>query len=67
MQFKPGDMVLFKMSGNVAIIIRKGVNMPGQSNNDWVLWSNLPYKNKYTNISDARLKMQEVEVFSASR
>ena len=67
MQFKSGDMVRFKRTGSVAIIVRKGKSMPGQPNNDWVLWSNLPYKNNYTHMSEERLRMDDVEVLSASR
>ena len=48
MQFKPGDMVRFKRTGNVAIIVREGKNIPGQPSNDWVLWTNASYKNMYT-------------------
>ena len=67
MQFTPGDMVRFKRPGSVAIIVRKGENMPGQPNNDWLLWTNVPYKNMYTPMSEERLRMDDVEVFSASR
>ena len=67
MQFKPGDMARFKRTGSVAILVRKGKDMPGQPNNDWVLWSNVPYKNSYTHMSEQRLRMDDVEVLSASR
>ncbi len=67
MQFKPGDMLLFKSTGSTAIIVRKGKNMPGQPNNDWLLWTNVPYKNMYTPMSEERLRMDDVEVLSASR
>ena len=66
MQFKPGDMVRFKSTGSTAIIVRKGKSMPGQPNNDWLLWTNVPYKNMYTHMSEERLCMDEVEVLSAS-
>jgi len=66
MQFKPGDMLLFKTSNAFAIIVRKGKSMPGQPNNDWLLWTNVPYKNMYTPMSEERLRMDDVEVFSAS-
>ena len=67
MQFKPGDMVRFKRTGSVAIIVRKGKNMPGQPSNDWLLWTNVPYKNMYTHMSEERLRMDDVEVVNASR
>ena len=73
MQFKPGDMVRFKRTGSTAIIVRKGKSMPGQPNNDWLLWANVPcllpdtYKSMYTPMSEERLRMDDVEVFSASR
>ena len=67
MQFKSGDMVRFKRTGSVAIIVRKGKSMPGQPINGWVLWSKLPYKTKYTHMSEERLRMDDVEVFNASR
>ena len=67
MQFKPGDMVRFKSTGSTAIIVRKGKSMPGQPNNDWLLWTNVPYKSMYTPMSEERLRMDDVEVFSASR
>ena len=67
MQFKPGDMVRFKRTGSVAIIVRKGKNMPGQPSNDWLLWANMSYKNIYTHMSEERLRMDDVEVFNASR
>ena len=67
MQFGPGDMLLFKTTGSIAIIVRKGKNMPGQHNNDWLLWTNVPYKNMYTPMSEERLRMDDVEVFNASR
>ena len=67
MQFKPGDMGRFKSTGSTAIIVRKGKSMPGQPNNDWLLWTNVPYKNMYTPMSEERLRMDDVEVFSASR
>ena len=67
MQFKPGDMVRFKSTGSTAIIVRKGKSMPGQPNNDWLLWTNVPYKNMYTPMSEERLRMDDVEVFNASR
>ena len=63
MQFKPGDMVRFKSTGNVAIIVRKGNDMPGMPWNDWVLWT----KNMYTPMSEERLRMDDVEVVNASR
>ena len=65
MQFKPGDMVRFKRTGNVAIIVREGKNIPGQPSNDWVLWTNASYKNMYTFMSEERLRMDDVEVISA--
>ena len=67
MQFGPGDMLLFKTTGSTAIIVRKGDDMPGKTWNDWVLWTNVPYKNMYTPMSEERLRMDDVEVFSASR
>ena len=66
MQFGPGDMLFFKRTGSVAIIVRKGKSTV-QPNNDWVLWTNVPYKNMYTHMSEERLRMDDVEVFSASR
>ena len=66
MQFKPGDMVRFKRTGSVAIIVRKG-KYARAANNDWVLWTNVPYKNMYTHMSEERLRMDDVEVFNASR
>ena len=62
-----GDMVRFKRTGSIAIIVRKSDDMPGQPNNDWLLWTNVPYKNMYTPMSEERLRMEDVEVFSASR
>ena len=67
MEFGPGDMLFFKRTGSVAIIVRKGKSMPGQPNNDWLLWTNVPYKNMYTPMAEERLRMDDVEVFSASR
>jgi len=73
MQFGPGDLLLFKTTGSVAIIVRKGKSMPGHPNNDWLLWANVPcllpdtYKSMYTPMSEERLRMDDVEVFSASR
>ena len=67
MQFKPGDMVRFKRTGSVAIIVRKGISSPVQPSNNWVLWTNVPYKNMYTPMSEERLRMDDVEVFNASR
>ena len=64
-----GDMVRFKRTGSIAIIVRKGKmrSMPGQPNNDWLLWTNALYKNMYTHMSEERLRMDDVEVLSASR
>ena len=60
-------MLLFQRTGETAIIVNKGENMPGQPNNDWVLWFGAGYLSTYTHMSDARLRMEDVEVFSASR
>ena len=62
MEFGPGDMLFFKRTGSVAIIVRKGKSMPGQPNNDWLLWTNVPYKNMYTPMPEWRLRMDDVEV-----
>ena len=67
MEFKPGDMLLFKTTGSTAIIVRKGISSPVQPGNNWVLWTNVPYKNMYTPMSEERLRMDDVEVLSASR
>ena len=63
MEFGPGDMLFFKGTGSVAIIVRKGKST-AQPN--WLLWTNVPYKNMYTPMSEERLRMDDVEVFSAS-
>ena len=67
MQFEPGDMLLFKRTGETAIIVSKGENMPGQPNNDWVLWFGAGYLSRYTHMSDVRLRHPDVQVFNASR
>ena len=64
MEFGPGDMLFFKRTGSVAIIVRKGKS---QLQPVWLLWTNVPYKNMYTPMSEERLRMNDVEVFSASR
>ena len=64
MQFGPGDMLFFKRTGSVAIIVRKGKSTVQPV---WLLWTNVPYKNMYTPMSEERLRMNDVEVFSASR
>jgi len=64
MEFGPGDMLFFKRTGSVAIIVRKGKSTVQPV---WLLWTNVPYKNMYTPMSEERLRMNDVEVFSASR
>ncbi len=63
MEFGPGDMLFFKRTGSVAIIVRKGKSTVQPV---WLLWTNVPYKNMYTPMSEERLRMDDVEVFSAS-
>ena len=64
MEFGPGDMLFFKRTGSVAIIVRKGKSTVQPV---WLLWTNVPYKNMYTPMSEERLRMNDVEVFSATR
>ena len=64
MEFGPGDMLFFKRTGSVAIIVRKGKSTVQPV---WLLWTNVPYKNMYTPMSEERLRMNDVEGFSATR